>query len=73
MTETLELNQIDVFIEASIKNAQTHAYKAKDIAADLRYNGFDGAMVADLIENLELSLKNAHMYQAYINCQNTEE
>lgn len=70
MTQLIdETPKLIVLEEAAIKNCQTHAYKAKDIAKDLRNNGFDGQLAAELVKELELSLKNAHLYQAYINSQ----
>lgn len=65
-----EIPQEDTLIESSIKNCQTHAHKLKEIAGDLRFNGFDGQLIADLIKEAESALKYAHMYQAYINIDN---
>lgn len=58
---------IDILIEDAIKKCQTHAHVSKDLAGDLRHNGFDGEVMGDLIKNAELVVKYASMYQAYIN------
>ncbi len=62
-----DIPKIDLMIEDAIKKCQTHSYKAKDIAGDLRHNGFDGQVMADLIKQCESALKFAHAYQSYIN------
>lgn len=58
---------MDSLIEDAIIKCQTHAYKSKEIAKDLRNNGFDGELTGELVKELELSLRYAHYYQAYIN------
>jgi len=71
MTEIQELQpttRLDNMIDGAIEKCNTHAYRAKDIAKDLRTNGFDGHLAADLIKECELALKFAHLFQAYINC-----
>lgn len=67
MTEVIEMSKTNLMIEDAIKKCQTNAYKAKDLAGDLRHNGFDGQIVADLIKQCESALKFAHAYQSYIN------
>lgn len=67
------LPKIEILIRAAIKNCQTHSYKAKDIAKDLRNNGFDGYLASDLVKELELALKFAHFFQAYINASHDQE
>lgn len=62
-----EMSKIDIMIEDVITKCETHSFKARASAADLRKNGFDGQVVADLIRQCELALKNAHAYQSYIN------
>lgn len=63
-----KLSRQEVLIEDSIKKCQTHAHLSKSTAGDLRNNGFDGELAAILIRECELTLKYAHLYQAYINC-----
>ncbi len=60
-------NKIDIMIDDAIKKCQTSAHVAKDLAGDLRRNGFDGQVIADLIEECEKALKFAHAYQSYVN------
>ena len=62
------LTRLDTMVDGAIEKCNTHSYRAKDIAKDLRANGFDGHLTADLIKECELALKFAHLYQAYINC-----
>lgn len=63
----METPKIDIMIEDAIKKCQTHAYKAKENAKDLRNNGFEGEVIADLIHECEQALKFAHLYQGYVN------
>lgn len=70
MTEIIEyIDKTQAAINSSIEKCETHCYIARGNAADLRNNGFLGTEIAELIKNLEMALKNAHMYQAYINTQ----
>lgn len=57
----------DNLIADALKKCKTHAHIVKDCAKDLEANGFDGGVVADMIENAEKTLKFAHAYQSYIN------
>ena len=61
-------DELDKLIMKSIINVQTHAHKAKDLAGDLRANGFEGRILAELRTEAEKVIKYVHEYQAYINC-----
>lgn len=68
--ETVELepvSRIDMLIEDAITKCQTSGHRVKAGAGDLRKNGFDGEIIADLIHECEQALKYAHLYQAYVN------
>ncbi len=60
-------DKIETLKEDAIKKCMTHAHVAKDIAGDLRLNGFDGQVMADLIIECETALKFAHLFQGYNN------
>ncbi len=64
--ETVDEN-ILLMVDDAIKKCQTHCHVAKDMAGDLRKNGFDGQVMADLVHECEMALKFAHLYQGYIN------
>lgn len=59
--------KINLLIKDAIKKCHTHGITTKDIAQDLRYNGFEGSLISDLVKEAELTLKYAHAYQSYWN------
>lgn len=56
-----------ILLEDAIKKCETSFYVGRGHAADLRHNGFDGQIVADMIKSAQEALKYAYAYQFYMN------